>query len=74
MKRGGGFEFDQDILEEQKKNIHRISAMREFDEMEDRMSGKNNNNEEEKKSLTDLMRENRERNEQIISSKQPAAA
>ena len=35
MKRGGGFDFDNEILVEQQKNINKMNAMREFDELED---------------------------------------
>jgi hypothetical protein len=34
MKRGGGFEFDSDLLKEQNKNIAKMNAMKEFDELE----------------------------------------
>ena len=36
MKRGGyGFDFDNEILTEQKRNINKMNALKEFDDQED---------------------------------------
>jgi hypothetical protein len=42
MKRGGGFDFDTDLLNDQRKNIAKMNALKEFDDMEDELSKKNN--------------------------------
>ena len=68
MKRGGnGFDFDQGLLNDQKKNIAKMSAMREFDELEEQISKKGS--QEETKSFQDLLREKRENTEKILESK-----
>lgn len=66
MKRGGGFEFDNDILREQQKNIAKMNAMKEFDMLEEQMNKKNQEN--EGKSLKDLLKEKREHAEKVIES------
>jgi hypothetical protein len=37
---GGGFELDEDMLKEQQKNIAKINALKEFDEIEEQMNKK----------------------------------
>jgi indole-3-glycerol phosphate synthase len=68
FKRGGnGFDFDSDILNDQKKNIAKMNAMKEFDELEESLNKKGS--QEETKSFQDLLREKRENTEKIIDSK-----
>lgn len=70
MKRGAtGFDFDNDLLAEQHRNIQKLNALKEFDELEDQLSRKAKPGEEETKSLKDLLREKREQNEKVQEQK-----
>lgn len=66
---GGGFEFDADLLKEQHKNISKMNAMKEFDELEEKLN-KKNQPEESGKSLKDLLKEKRETTEKAMEGKQ----
>jgi len=69
MRRGGaGFDFDTDLLVEQHKNIAKMNALKEFDDMEQELERKKSKVDESGKSLKDLMKEKRENTEKIIES------
>lgn len=69
MKRGGGgFDFDNDLLDEQKKQIAKLKSQQVEEEFEDPTIKKK---EEDGKSLKDMLKEKREENEKVIGSKQP---
>jgi len=40
MKRGGGFDFDHELLNDQRRNIAKINAFKEFDELEEQLEKK----------------------------------
>lgn len=69
-KYGAGFEFDQELLKEQQKNIQKMNALKEFDELEEKLSKKDQ--ETDGKSLKDLLKEKRENTEKVIESKNVA--
>ena len=72
MKRGGhGYDFDNELLNDQRKNIAKMNAMKEFDELEEQLNKKGP--QEETKSFSDLLREKRENTEKIIESKNQGA-
>ena len=68
---GGGFDFDPELLKEQQKNINKMQAMREFDEMEEKLSKKGQASEGDGKSLKDMLKEKRENTEKVIEGKGP---
>ena len=65
---GGAFEFDQELLKEQQKNIHKMNALKEFDELEEKLA-KKAGQEPDGRSLKDLLKEKRENTEKVIESK-----
>ena len=68
MKRGGaGFDFDTDILTEQKRNLAKMSALQEFDELEDQLNKKGQ--QEDGRSLKDMLKEKRELTEKALEGR-----
>ena len=68
MKRGG-YDFDPELLIDQKRNIAKMSAFKEFDELEEQLQGKHA--EDDGRSLKDMLREKRETTEKLIDGKAP---
>ena len=64
MKRGGGFDFDEDILKEQRKNISKLNAKDE--PFVDPFAQKES--QEESKSLKDMLKEKREASEKVVDA------
>ena len=70
MKRGGGgFDFDQDLLDQQKKQMELLSKNKEVDEFQDPYLQKKE--EGDGKSLQDLMKEKRQKTEKFIEENKP---